>query len=139
VTLGLPWTILKKLNRKIGESTKTAKALAAKSAKSAYTLHNHTCKGLFLSHYSIDKLTALFLLRSKVLRNFIKMIPGKNLPRPRHGTLWADSGTVQANSGRLVTQPITDVDQAWTGHCAIVPWHRRPPSTNTGAPWPLYW
>ena len=25
--------------------------------------------------------------------------------------------------------------QAWTGHCAIV--HRRPPSTNTGAPWPL--
>ena len=27
--------------------------------------------------------------------------------------------------------------QAWTGHCAIVPWHRRPPSTNTGAPWPL--
>ena len=20
---------------------------------------------------------------------------------------------------------------------AIVPWHRRPPSTNTGAPWPL--
>ena len=29
--------------------------------------------------------------------------------------------------------------QAWTGHCAIVPWHRRPPppSMNTGAPWPL--
>ena len=27
--------------------------------------------------------------------------------------------------------------QAWTGHCAIVQWHRRPPSTNTGAPWPL--
>ena len=30
-----------------------------------------------------------------------------------------------------------DSTQAWTGHCAIVPWHRRPPSTNTGAPWPL--
>ena len=29
------------------------------------------------------------------------------------------------------------LSQAWTGHCAIVPWHRRPPSTNTGAPWPL--
>ena len=29
------------------------------------------------------------------------------------------------------------VKQAWTGHCAIVPWHRGPPSTNTGAPWPL--
>ena len=27
--------------------------------------------------------------------------------------------------------------QAWTGHCAIVPWHRRPLSTNTGALWPL--
>ena len=29
-------------------------------------------------------------------------------------------------------------EQVWTGHCAIVPWHRRPPpSTNTGDPWPL--
>ena len=27
--------------------------------------------------------------------------------------------------------------QARTGHCAIVPWHRHPPSTNTGAPWPI--
>jgi len=25
--------------------------------------------------------------------------------------------------------------QAWTGHCVMALW--RPPSTNTGAPWPL--
>ena len=29
-------------------------------------------------------------------------------------------------------------DQAWTGHCAIVPWHRRPPSTNTGASFEIF-
>jgi len=44
---------------------------------------------------------------------------------------------------RVVHQDITArrcaqcVCQAWTGHCAIVPWHRHPPSTNTDAPWPL--
>jgi len=29
---------------------------------------------------------------------------------------------------------VTGFMQAWTGHCAIVQWHRRPPLTNTGAP-----
>ena len=29
------------------------------------------------------------------------------------------------------------LDLAWLSHCAIVPWHRRPPSTNTGAPVPF--
>ena len=32
----------------------------------------------------------------------------------------------------------TPLDQAWTGHCAIVPWHRRPPPFNEHRrPWPL--
>ena len=42
------------------------------------------------------------------------------------GTAWNTS----KNSIQLI--------QALTGHCAIVQWDRRPPpSTNTGAPWPL--
>ena len=35
--------------------------------------------------------------------------------------------------GRLASEEVT-LHQAWTGHCAIVPWHRRPPLRRTQAP-----
>ena len=59
-----------------------------------------------------------------------------NDQRSRIASVSADDKEAQFLFQRLAIA-LPRFNQAWTGHCAIVPWHRRPPSTNTGAPWPL--
>ena len=45
----------------------------------------------------------MLFIEIKSTARFYKIIPGQNLPSPGHGTLWANSGTVQTNPGRLAT------------------------------------
>ena len=42
-------------------------------------------------------------------------------------------GHIVAVPAQLVSDKFVFM-QAWTGHCAIVPWHRRPPPRRTQAP-----
>ena len=56
--------------------------------------------------YSTDKFSEFFIA-IKTIARICKIIPGQNLPCPEHGTLWANSGIVQANPGRLTTLMFT--------------------------------